>query len=122
MTRDDIERIWWESNQDIFRFAELVAAAEREECAKVCDQLADDIFETGQRSSPHSEAADACAEAIRQRWASLNSADATMAEIERQVRREVRKTDWYVVAGMLACIASAALVIWTAWRVWMVLF
>lgn len=45
---------------DVAKFAELVRADEREECAKVCDEQADkDGFEGGY--------ANACAEAIRLR-------------------------------------------------------
>lgn len=51
MNRDDIERLWFqamrestEANEPYIRhrFAALVAAAEREACAKVCDKRADD--------------------------------------------------------------------------------
>ena len=54
MTRDDIERMakeagameWGESvvpaMMDIEKFAALVAAAEREACAKLCDELRDE--------------------------------------------------------------------------------
>ena len=40
------------------RFAALVAAAERDRCAKVCDKLAD-------RDDPHGYVAATCAAAIR---------------------------------------------------------
>jgi hypothetical protein len=49
MTRDDIDKLWNQALQETvkahepfvscFRFAELVAAAEREACAKVCDEI-----------------------------------------------------------------------------------
>jgi hypothetical protein len=53
----DQEPVKWETLE---RFAALVAAAEREACAKVCDQRAEeDTFEGGY--------ANACAEAIRAR-------------------------------------------------------
>ena len=45
MTRDDIIRMARESGfagggcEALFRFAALVAAAEREACAKVCDEM-----------------------------------------------------------------------------------
>lgn len=45
------------------RFAALVAAHEREECAKVCDENADDCFD----SSDSIWAAQRCAAAIRAR-------------------------------------------------------
>ena len=74
MTRDDIIRMAREAellDSDgtgycpigyIERFAALVAAAEREECAKVCDVLADKhTFEGGY--------ANECAFAIRERGA-----------------------------------------------------
>jgi hypothetical protein len=52
----------WNFDQWLERFAALVAAAEREECAKVCDVLADKhTFEGGY--------ANECAIAIRERGA-----------------------------------------------------
>ena len=50
MTRDEITRMWEKANgwspaeldetvKELERFAELVAAAEREACAKVCEEL-----------------------------------------------------------------------------------
>jgi hypothetical protein len=82
MTRDDIIRMarealkedsgedyyaythqiphWWGKEDEIVKFAELVAAAEREACAALCDKIADDDgFEGGY--------ADYCAQAIRKR-------------------------------------------------------
>jgi hypothetical protein len=58
MTRDDIIRMGMEANlcgldpcpgyiNDLERFAALVAAAEREECAKLCEPAEDDEFYTG---------------------------------------------------------------------------
>ena len=70
MTRDDIIRLAKEAGfgtlADLWphaleRFAALVAAAEREACAKVCEQVAENV--TYQRNSQ--EAADRCADAIR---------------------------------------------------------
>jgi|688.fasta_scaffold07898_15 hypothetical protein len=74
MTRDDIIRMAEESTPDhmiggcefdyaqLEHFANLVAAAEREACAKVCDVLADKhTFEGGY--------ANECAIAIRERGA-----------------------------------------------------
>jgi hypothetical protein len=72
MTRDDIVRMarevgLWPSVTDTFPkelqdFAAIVAAAEREACAKVCDVLADKhTFEGGY--------ANECAIAIRERGA-----------------------------------------------------
>ncbi len=62
MTRDDIIRLAKEatnknvlfefSPQDIRlfeRFAELVAAAEREECAKLCEEISDDEYYLGRQ-------------------------------------------------------------------------
>ena len=55
----DQEPVKWETLE---RFAKLVAEAEREACAKVCDKLSDeDGFEGGY--------ADRCAFAIRERGA-----------------------------------------------------
>ena len=74
MTRDDIIRMAREAGiskpwdqepvkwETLERFAALVAAAEREACAKVCDELSDeDGFESGY--------ANRCAFAIRERGA-----------------------------------------------------
>ena len=75
MNRDDIIRMAEEANgepawcggvdwtwDEVERFAKLVAAAEREACAKVCDVLADKhTFEGGY--------ANECAFAIRERGA-----------------------------------------------------
>ena len=72
MTRDDIISMyekangwcpteWDETVKDLERFAELVAAAEREACAKVCGRIADSVsYET-------SISAVKCYEAIRAR-------------------------------------------------------
>jgi len=49
---------WWGKEDEIVKFAELVAAAEREACAKVCEQ-----YETG-RPEYHAET---LARAIRAR-------------------------------------------------------
>ena len=75
MTRDDIIRMaiqagaeqkmhgyWSFLEEDIERFAELVAAAEREECAKVCDDNAITM-----PKSEYSEACQDCAYIIRAR-------------------------------------------------------
>lgn len=78
MSRDDIIRMAKEagaipvhgrpkefalsSNQSLERFAALVAAHEREECAKVCDEQHDRA-----RTSTGAARADACAAAIRAR-------------------------------------------------------
>ena len=72
MTRDDITRMWEKANgwspaeldetvKELERFAELVAAAEREACANVCGRIADSVsYET-------SISAMKCYEAIRAR-------------------------------------------------------
>jgi hypothetical protein len=54
MTQDEIIRMAWKTglvidgnfsgNDDLFAFANLVAAAEREECAKVCDEEAREAY------------------------------------------------------------------------------
>ena len=71
MNRDDIIRIYEKANgwspegwdktvDELERFAALVAAAEREACATLCDKISDDDgFEGGY--------ADNCAKAIRAR-------------------------------------------------------
>ena len=76
MTRDDIIRMAREAgfNHEGFdwdeivfpiveRFAALVAAAEREECAKICGKVADSV------SYESSKSAMQCYEAIRERGA-----------------------------------------------------
>ncbi len=49
MTKDDIDKLWHQATNEAVkngedftrhRFAKLVAAAEREECAKLCDDKA----------------------------------------------------------------------------------
>ena len=55
MTEDDIIRMAWKTglvidgnnsgNDDLVAFANLVAAAERESCAELCDDLDDDIVD-----------------------------------------------------------------------------
>jgi hypothetical protein len=72
MTRDDIIRmareawgehheIFWFNDDGIERFAALVAAAEREACAKVCEQMPE--LEHGWRVNLPND----CAAAIRAR-------------------------------------------------------
>ena len=71
MTRDDILRMAREAKlpdpmvfyASIERFAALVAAAEREACAKVCTEIMDDFWTGDDRW----EAARHCAESIRAR-------------------------------------------------------
>ena len=50
------------------RFAALVAAAEREACAKVCEELRDDWLRGLGRYEFMGEGADFCADAIRARY------------------------------------------------------
>lgn len=75
MTRDDISRWALEAGvsirghydetgstpAELQRFAELVAAAEREECARVCQ----DVVESGMYDGWQQYAAAACRDAIR---------------------------------------------------------
>ena len=75
MTRDDIIRMALEAGfsewavglsempAHLERFAALVAAVEREECAKVCEN----IFQTTPLYTTYAQAAQDCAEAIRAR-------------------------------------------------------
>ena len=82
MNRDDIIRMardagylplnppsFADSLQEAFfaRFAALVAAAEREACAKVCEELRDDRLRGLGRYEFMGEGADFCADAIRAR-------------------------------------------------------
>ena len=83
MTRDDIIRmakeadIWvepeWlfadELNPRYERFATIVAAAEREECAKVCDSKVAAEYDTGKVDHNEIGWTQACAAAIRARGA-----------------------------------------------------
>jgi len=85
MTRDDIIRMaykvsdgvlsydaegrWILSEQEVIRLTALVAAAEREACAKVCEKMADNIYSNSHEDSqpmPHA-VAKFCATAIRAR-------------------------------------------------------
>jgi hypothetical protein len=81
MTRDDVIRMAREAGDylvdkrgredfifdcyGIERFAALVAAAEREACAKVCDELADDAAK--EQDFHAIFACESCASAIRER-------------------------------------------------------
>jgi hypothetical protein len=56
--------------ESLVRFAELVAAAEREACAKVCDDIRYGGYvppEDGAAATYYNDAANECAEAIRAR-------------------------------------------------------
>jgi hypothetical protein len=71
MTRDEIAQMMqdssgmdWGTEAHFQRFAALVAAAEREACAKVCEMTYEGAFE-GAR--PCFETPDQCADAIRAR-------------------------------------------------------
>jgi hypothetical protein len=92
MTRDDIIRlarkcedvplddsnsnIWVLFTEQLEHFAALVAAAEREACAKVCDHMKNDIYNNSQEDTqPMAHAvANFCAEAIRARGEQLREA------------------------------------------------
>jgi hypothetical protein len=78
MTRDDIIKMAREAgfnpvsytgaNLELFEhFAELVAAAEREACAKVCDEKVDSEYKTGKVDHNEMAWTQACATAIRAR-------------------------------------------------------
>jgi hypothetical protein len=78
MTRDDIIKMAREAgfnpvsytgaNLELFeRFAALVAAAEREACAKVCDEKVDAEYKTGKVDHNEMAWTQACAIAIRAR-------------------------------------------------------
>ncbi len=81
MTRDDIIRLAREAGASplhggetalfgdaaIERFAELVAAAEREACAKVCCDMIDAEYKTGKVDHNEMAWTQYCAEAIRAR-------------------------------------------------------
>lgn len=75
MNRDEIIRMareagfgneyWSENDERFVRFASLVAAAEREACAKICDELADDAAK--EQDFHAIFACESCASAIRER-------------------------------------------------------
>jgi hypothetical protein len=80
MTRDDLiplleqadisQEVWFEHHRSIERFAALVAAAEREACAKLCEkeqfELTQDV--SGKNGLQHFDAGcRSCAEMIRAR-------------------------------------------------------
>ena len=80
MTKEDIIRMandaklcavkWVDDDDDmdvesLYYFASLVAAAEREECAKLCDKQANNLWQKNCDSEGHG--ADQCADAIRAR-------------------------------------------------------
>ena len=71
MTQDEVAILWKDANgwdvrgytntlEDLERFAKLVAAKEREACAKVCDELSDKHTWEGYYANE-------CADAIRAR-------------------------------------------------------
>ena len=73
MNRDDIFRMAREAGlnmgtiQQYERFAAIVAAAEREDCAKVCDEKVDAEYATGKVDHNEIGWTQACAAAIRAR-------------------------------------------------------
>ena len=78
MTRDDIIRLAQEvwsagdvyigpSTESLERFAALVAAAEREACAKLCCDMIDAEYKTGKVDHNEMAWTQYCAEAIRAR-------------------------------------------------------
>jgi len=83
MTRDDIANMWEKANgwsiegwpktiDEIERFAKLIAAAEREECAKVCESQRSVIVESHPARvefDPNNVALLKCALLIRERGA-----------------------------------------------------
>lgn len=77
MTTDDLiplleqagicQEVWFEHHRSIERFAALVAAAEREACAKVCADKVDAEYATGKVDHNEMAWTQACAIAIRAR-------------------------------------------------------
>lgn len=74
MTREEIDTLWFQAmhesiraNEEFtrYRFAELVAAAEREACAKVCEDKIKAEYETGKVDHNEMAWTQACAMAIR---------------------------------------------------------
>lgn len=75
MTKDDIDKMWGQAlNESIknneeftrYRFAKLVAAAEREACAKVCDDKYKE-FPEEENDYAYADAAKGLAASIRAR-------------------------------------------------------
>mgnify|MGYP003642071310 CR=1 FL=1 len=73
MTKDDVIRMaetqlhrWWLSDEKLERFANLVAAHEREECAKVCDDKYKE-FPEEENDYAYADAAKGLAASIRAR-------------------------------------------------------
>jgi hypothetical protein len=80
MTRDDITRMareagftdasfcrWSAYTDDLYRFAALVAAAEREACAKVCETMWHEWLDSPEENEPNKPDAEDCYRAIRTR-------------------------------------------------------
>ena len=78
MSRDDITRIYKEANgwspkgfentvDELERFAALVAAAEREACAKVCERMWHEWLDSPEENEPNKPDAEDCYKAIRAR-------------------------------------------------------
>ncbi len=73
MTRDDIIKMAkeagasFETAESMFKFATLVAAAEHEACAKLCDEKVDAEYATGKVDHNEMAWTQACAIAIRAR-------------------------------------------------------
>ena len=73
MTRDDIIKMAkeagasFETAESMFKFATLVAAAEHEACAKLCDEKVDAEYKTGKVDHNEMAWTQACAIAIRAR-------------------------------------------------------
>ncbi len=75
MTRDDITRMAREAgfvgfdgdNGSLRRFAALVAAAEREACAKVCERMWHEWLDSPEENEPNKPDAEDCYRAIRAR-------------------------------------------------------
>lgn len=62
---EPLEHPWKFSEVELIRFARLVAAHERDECAKACGQEADNYMSAGVWSAL--SACEACSSSIRQR-------------------------------------------------------
>jgi len=78
MNREDIEHMWKVASNDpshdtnwhdpvVIRFAELVASAEREACAKVCELMWHRWLDSPEENEPNKPDAEDCYRAIRER-------------------------------------------------------
>ena len=94
MTKDDIIRMareadLWGEIYAMQRFAQLVAAAEREACAKLCEAEAEGLI-----GMAYEGIALGCAEAIRAKGAGMTSRTQTPEDIKKIQKKWLSKKEW----------------------------